>query len=210
MGQFNEISKQQILERIVNHLMVKSVSLDNLGLYDGKTGLVLFFYHYARYTKNPLYNDFADILLDDLCNEIHELLPITFSNGLCGIAWSINYLINQKFVEGDPEIILKELDEMIMMQNICKIKDLSFETGLEGLYTYIKIRLLANSGRKDIFDPAFLQDFYQTCKGFTLREDEDILTSIIGNNEIDLSDLNQAKLGINKGCSGFGLKLIFS
>lgn len=210
MEQFNEISKQQILERIVNNLMLKSGSLDDLGLYDGKIGIVLFFYHYARYTKDSLYHDFADILLDDLCNEIHELLPITFSNGICGIAWSVNYLINQKFVEGEPEIILKELDEMIMMQNIRRIKDLSFETGLEGLYTYIKVRLLENSRRKDIFDPIFLQDLFQKCKGFTFRKDEEILAYIIGNNEIDLKNINLAKLGMNNGCSGFGLKLIFS
>lgn len=210
MKQFNEMSKQQILERIANHQILKSGSLDNLGLYNGKTGIVLFFYHYARYTKNSLYHDFADVLLDDLCNEIHELLPITFSNGISGIAWSVNYLINQKFVDGESDIILKELDEMIMKQDIRRIKDLSFETGLEGLYTYIKVRVLGNSENKDIFDPVFLQEASLVCEDFTLKKDKEILKYIIGESKIDLENINQAQLGLKNGCSGFGLKLIFS
>ena len=39
------------------------------GLYNGKMGMVIFFFHYARYTGNSLYQDFAEEFL----NEILEL-----------------------------------------------------------------------------------------------------------------------------------------
>lgn len=82
MEHFNDTQKLQILERIANHLMLKTSSSDDLGLYNGKIGVVLFFYHYAKHTDNQLYDDFAGLILDEIYNEMHELLPIAFSNGI--------------------------------------------------------------------------------------------------------------------------------
>ncbi len=49
--------KHILLERIANHSTINSSFLDNLGLFHGKMGIVIFFYHYSRYTNNPIYDE---------------------------------------------------------------------------------------------------------------------------------------------------------
>ena len=98
-----------LLNRIVNHLILHSCSLDDVGLFHGKTGVVLFFAHYARYTGIEMYDDFAEKLLEDIANNISKALPINMEFGLCGIGWGINYLIQNGFMKGDPNEILEIL-----------------------------------------------------------------------------------------------------
>ena len=48
-----------LLKRIANHQMLHGSFCSDLGIQNGKMGIVLFFYHYARYVKNTLYENFA-------------------------------------------------------------------------------------------------------------------------------------------------------
>ena len=48
-----ELTKSYI-QRISNILLINSGFLDNPGLFTGEMGLVLFFFRYARYSKNEL------------------------------------------------------------------------------------------------------------------------------------------------------------
>ena len=130
-----------LLNRIVNHLILHSCSLDDVGLFHGKTGVVLFFAHYARYTGIEMYDDFAEKLLEDIANNISKALPINMEFGLCGIGWGINYLIQNGFMKGDPNEILADIDEKIMERDLRRVKDLSLETGLMGIYYYIQSRM---------------------------------------------------------------------
>lgn len=41
-------------------------------MYHGKMGVVLFFAHYASYTREPLYDDFVGELLDEICENIPD------------------------------------------------------------------------------------------------------------------------------------------
>ena len=50
-----EINKSAILSKIVNHLVLVSNSVHDIGLYYGKMGIVLFLYNYSRYVHNDLY-----------------------------------------------------------------------------------------------------------------------------------------------------------
>ena len=43
------------LQQIAQYYMLHGRFLPSLGLFDGKMGLVLFFFHYSRYIQNPLY-----------------------------------------------------------------------------------------------------------------------------------------------------------
>lgn len=130
-----------LLERIANHLIIQTSVMDDIGLYYGKMGIVLFFAHYARYTGCSVYEDFADELLGEVIENISDELPINMRTGLCGIGWGIEYLIQNHFMEGDSDEILGELDEKIMERDLRRIKDLSFDTGLEGISCYIRMRL---------------------------------------------------------------------
>ena len=55
-----------LLEKIANHYLFYGSFYSDLGLYNGKMGMIIFFFHYARYTGNSLYEDFAGELLDDI------------------------------------------------------------------------------------------------------------------------------------------------
>ena len=70
-----------------------------VGLMKGKMGAALFFYEYARYTGNTVYNERADNLLDEIFNQIGTIRKNDIEEGLSGIGWGINYLSSHGFVE---------------------------------------------------------------------------------------------------------------
>ena len=99
-----------LLEKIANHYLFYGSFYSDLGLYNGKMGMIIFFFHYARYTGNSLYEDFAGELLDDIYEDITD--NISFSQ-LCEIGWGILYLLQQGFVEGNADEILEIIDERL-------------------------------------------------------------------------------------------------
>ena len=103
-----------LLEKIANHYLFYGSFYSDLGLYNGKMGMVIFFFHYARYTGNSLYEDFAGELLDDIYEDITD--NISFSQ-LCEIGWGILYLLQQGFVEGNADEVLEIIDERIELQH---------------------------------------------------------------------------------------------
>lgn len=101
------------LQRIANIMLVNSSFIPNLGLLNGKMGAAIFFYHYAKYTDNKVYDIYAGELIDEIYEEIGYLSSIEFANGLSGIAWGIEYLVQGGFLEADSDEILEEVDEKI-------------------------------------------------------------------------------------------------
>ena len=53
----------------------------------------------------------------------------------------MEYLIQNRLVEGDSLEVCKEFDERIVRENVRRMTDLSLETGLEGLLHYITAHL---------------------------------------------------------------------
>jgi hypothetical protein len=125
MGKVDEA----LLKRIADHQMLHGSFRRDLGVLNGKMGIVLFFFHYARYTGRVLYEDFAGEMLEEVIQELHSDLPIRFSDGLCGIGWGVEYLIQNAFIAGDSDEILEDLDQKIMEWDPRRATDLSFESG---------------------------------------------------------------------------------
>ena len=67
-----------LLEKIANHYLFYGSFHSDLGLYNGKMGMVIFFFHYARYTGNSLYEDFAEEFLNEILEKLHTETPISF------------------------------------------------------------------------------------------------------------------------------------
>lgn len=112
----SKIDKKNIdarLYRIANVLLLNASFIDNIGLLNGKMGIAIFFYQYGRYTNNKVYNDYAGELIDEIYEEINTITPVDFANGLTGIGWGIGYMIENKFVDADPEEALTEIDSSI-------------------------------------------------------------------------------------------------
>jgi len=140
-------TKALCLDLLAKHWLLNESFTNNPGLLNGKTGLAIFFFHYARQTGNKLYETFAGDLIDEILDEINIQTPINFKDGLCGIGWGIIYLIHHNFLEGNVDEILKDFDKLIFSYNIETCNDTSFETGSGGIEFYRSIRkgLLADN-----------------------------------------------------------------
>ena len=88
-----------IEQQIIHQLLLRSGLQQDIGLFHGKIGIVIFFAHYHKLTNNPVFEDAADELMDELMKGLHKELSIDFGSGLSGIGWGIEYLIQNELVE---------------------------------------------------------------------------------------------------------------
>jgi len=114
----------------------------NYGLMDGNTGISILFYHLARNTNNPEFEKVADELLDVVFANLNTLFPVDFENGLAGIGWGIEYLVQNNFVEGNTDKILEEVDNKIFRTLIEESHNsIELGNGLTGILFYLINRL---------------------------------------------------------------------
>lgn len=149
------------LEQTARHFLFFGSYLRHIGLFDGKMGLMIFLFHYARHSGNSLYEDFAMELFEEINRNISVETPIGLGNGLCGIGWGILYLSQNGFIEDKTNEILEEMDERIMEYDLTRMKDLSLENGFRGIALYLSERL------KDLsspYDTNYRMAFEQKCK----------------------------------------------
>ncbi len=106
------------LQRIANVLLLNASFIGNPGLLNGKMGIAIFFYHYSRYSKNKIYEDYAGELVDEIYEEISTSSPVNFENGLTGMGWGIEYLVKNGFVQADTDEALEEIDNAIYRHRI--------------------------------------------------------------------------------------------
>lgn len=138
----------------------------NPSLLEGKMGIALFFFFQARYTHNNWYEDFAGELLDDICDNLHIGLPITFADGLCGIGWGIELMKRLNFIEGDTDDILCDIDRKIMERDVRRMSDMTFEYGLEGIAIYVRSRIdsVRTIKNNQPFDSSYLKELEEACQ----------------------------------------------
>jgi hypothetical protein len=138
-------SKHQMdarLRRIANVLLLNAGFIDNIGLLNGKMGVAIFFFHYARYTNNEIYERYAGELIDEIYEDINHSTPVDFANGLTGIGWGIEYLVRNGFVEADTDEALEEIDNAIFratMQSPVSIRNQSDLFGF-GLFYLARLK----------------------------------------------------------------------
>ncbi len=162
------------LERIANVLLLNASFTDNLGMLNGKMGIAIFFYKYGRYTKNDLYNRYAGELIDEIFEEISTNTSNDFENGLTGIGWGFEYLIQNGFVEADSDEILVEIDDALFNTTISSFVTLLDQDSLFGLGLYYLARIYrsTNDGSKYITPRKrmYLNNFLDECEGLLTKE----------------------------------------
>jgi hypothetical protein len=228
----NYTHSKELLAKIADHLIINSSFLDNLGLLHGKMGIVIFFYHYSQYTNNDTIHKFADEILMEVLNEIHDELPVDFANGYCGIGWAIELLLQNNFIEGDSRDILKEVDTKIMERDVSRIADNELFTGIEGVLHYVLFRLSACDNNTP-FDKKYLSNIsYSISKQNKVKRNTNLseIASkfLIWDNEREIEyepytyinklllsnkleeDIINLNLGLIDGLAGMGLKIILN
>ena len=107
----NEI--KDCLHRISNTLMINGGYSGNPGLYSGDMGIVLFFNHYALFTQNKIYSEYASYLLDKTQNKLNQFTPFNYKQGLTGIGSAIEYLAQNGYIVANTDEILEVFDKRI-------------------------------------------------------------------------------------------------
>lgn len=220
-------------QRILHHLLLNAPFIPSPGLLTGQLGIALAFYLYYRHIDCTVYGDFADELLNKALESLDRNLDISFSHGLTGIGWGVEYLIQKGFVDGCGVEICENIDRKIMESDPRRIFDLSLDEGLEGLLHYVLIHISA-SIKQNVrfpFDSLYLKDLYTAIKQ-TCQEDvpdsfrplaeiymdfmekrvtidyQFNLFSFINIDRFDMNKLIDYPLGIKDGLAGLLLKEI--
>ncbi len=167
-------------EQALAYLTINSSFLRDLGLFHGRMGIVLFFAHYAHISNSKHYEDFAGHLLDEIYEEIHWDLPVNLENGLCGIGWGIEYLVQHGFMEGNTDEILADIDRKVMEIDPLRLSDLSFRRGLAGIAFYVIARLNAKRQTPVLpFDTAYLTSLEKALKRANFSEYNEIQLDLV-------------------------------
>ncbi len=134
------------------------------GLFDGQMGIVLVLSEYVRVRKARSLKIAINFLLDQVLDNLSTEMPLYFANGLTGIGWGVEYLLQNKFQRGSGADICAAIDQKLMQQNILRQTDLSLEKGLEGWLHYIIAHLQgAQRNGRQIFDETYLRDCQMVC-----------------------------------------------
>ena len=146
-------------QRALHKLIVDSIGMSDIGLFDGKMGIILSLITYSRKTKHKAIEEVADFLMNQVLNNMTNISPLSFSNGLTGIGWGIEYLIQNGYVPGCGADICTEIDKKLMSCDIRRVDDLSLEHGIYGWLHYIVAHIQgANRCGKQVFDRMYIID----------------------------------------------------
>ena len=112
------------------------------GLVHGKTGIAVFFLHYAKYTGNRLYEEYAMDLLNEMQSQIHSNSPTDYERGIAGIGVGIDYLINNNLLQTEGDDIFADFDaRMYRAVMYDPWLDFTLYDGLTGYGRYWNLRL---------------------------------------------------------------------
>lgn len=181
MGYSTVETFDKIEKKIVCSLLLRSSIIDDIGLLEGKMGIIISFLHYYRITNNKLYDEVADELMDEVADGINVCLNIGLRNGLSGVGWGIEYIIQNRFVEGIAVDVCSQIDRKIMDFNFSRMNDFTLDLGLCGLFHYVLAHIKGCQLQKT--EIPFTSDF--------LSEIFKCAISITGNNDLnmDIKDL---------------------
>lgn len=115
---------------------------NNPGLMHGNTGICIFLNHLAKKTGNQEYQKLADDFISEVFTNLYAMSPADFENGLAGIGWGIEYLVENNFAEGDTNEILEEIDNKVFrVLNEESLTSFEITNGLTGYLFYLISRL---------------------------------------------------------------------
>lgn len=128
----------QIAECIYNKINLCQKD-NNLGLYNGEFGILLFLYHYSKYTQNPKYISLVETYTEELTERLLTEINIhTYCSGLSGILYLFEYLKKNDFIDIDTDDAQTTFEDYLihkMRQDIAR-KHYDFMHGALGVGLY--------------------------------------------------------------------------
>lgn len=165
----NKTDNNILLEEIAQYVTLNCNKLSNDGIINGRMGVVLFLFHYGRYSKRYTYTKFAYTILEDILNNLNISDQLNIEDGITGIGWGISYLYNNSFLHGNPTETFRELDKKIIDDVMCDcIKE---HSELLGVILYVMSRLSITKNKKDsqVFTSELLSILYNKAQTVLLQ-----------------------------------------
>ena len=94
-------------------LLKKEHGKSGIGLFNGKLGLCIYFYLQHHVYKDRRFENKANELLVEIISEVDKLKDTSLAAGLTGIGLGIDFLLTAGMCEGNPNIVLKEVDDTL-------------------------------------------------------------------------------------------------
>jgi hypothetical protein len=137
----NSTVMKQDLYQIADKLLLNGTLTRCPGLVHGKMGIAVFFFHYAQYTNNVLFADYALDMIVEIQNQIHINSSADHKRGIAGIGVGIDYLIRNQFLNAEDDVF-EDLDQrMYRAVMYDPWQDFSLYDGLTGYGKYWIARL---------------------------------------------------------------------
>ena len=211
-------------EEALAYLAINSSYLGDLGLFHGKIGIALFFFEFAQVSHDVSYEGLAENLLGEIYDEIHYDLPINLENGLCGIGWGMEYLVQHGLMEGDTDEILADIDQKVMEINPLRMKDFSLRRGLGSIAFYVLARLNAIRKSNTLpFDDTYLEALQKAVSQIDYSKEKEIpfdlsislqqvrkgkhinlkLPSFLTSFDMEIPSFDDILLGLENGLTGW-------
>ena len=161
----------EVLSNIIDRIENEFVS--DIGILKGRMGIIIFLFHYARFSSNDSYKELAEKMLTDTLADIRMDTHYGFGAGLSGIGWGIEYLYQQGFLEGDTNEILSDFDRRIMEIDPKRIVNLNKDYGLGGIVLYLLARLytIEKEKKENPFDSDYLSNVYNRISSVIEQQD---------------------------------------
>ena len=116
------MSTNYLTKKIANLIIMNLHNTSEVGLFNGKMGSSLYLYRYAKYSGKDFYERFADDLIDEIYNDINKSMLPSLSEGLSGVGIGLKILLQEKYLNGNPDDVLAEVDNLLLEECFNSLK----------------------------------------------------------------------------------------
>ncbi|QTO26235.1 MULTISPECIES: lanthionine synthetase LanC family protein [unclassified Bacteroides] len=110
------MDEKQIIRNIIKDILPQDYLRVSFDIFNGKMGACLSLFVASRFLKDKSILEKAELLMDEICQDCERMSiqnQIDFETGLAGIAFGFTYLAKHKYIDIEPNNVLKELDDCI-------------------------------------------------------------------------------------------------
>ncbi|WP_222538671.1 lanthionine synthetase LanC family protein [Pedobacter polysacchareus] len=138
--------KQKDLVEILSDLKEYLSNAKGSGLYEGLMGACICYFILSEVTAEQKYTKQAKKLLAKIQQSIPNIDDFGFAEGLAGIGWGVEWLVQNKFIKTNTDLVLEDLDD-VLYGSVVYSKDTSpsLADGSIGKALYFLYRMQANN-----------------------------------------------------------------
>jgi len=121
-------------------------NMTGYGLYEGNTGLSIAYFILSKLSGKEVFSIKGQSLIDEMGDNIGNVKSLDFGNGLGGIGWGVEWIVQNNFITANTNEILEEIDDAMYKSVIFNNSiDLSISTGILGAIIYFYRRMTSKN-----------------------------------------------------------------